>query len=47
MADITITRTDTDNRARYAAVVEGVAGEAEITLSKVWDTLIIAEGLSL
>lgn len=43
MDDITITRSDTDSKARYVARVDGVPGEAELTLSKVTPTLIIAD----
>lgn len=43
MADIAITRTDTETKARYVATVPGVEGEGELTLSKVSDTLIIAD----
>lgn len=43
LADITITRTDTDTKARYVATVRGVEGEGELTLSKVSDTLVIAD----
>lgn len=43
MTDIAITRTDTETKARYVATVEGVSGEGELTLSKVSDTLIIAD----
>ncbi|WP_135504175.1 GNAT family N-acetyltransferase [Roseovarius aestuariivivens] len=43
MADVTITRTDTGTKARYVATIEGVEGEGELTLSKVSDTLIIAD----
>jgi predicted GNAT family acetyltransferase len=43
MADVTIIRTDTETKARYVATIEGVEGEGELTLSKVSDTLIIAD----
>lgn len=43
MPDVTITRTDTDTKARYTATLEGVEGEGELTLSKVSATLIIAD----
>lgn len=43
MENITITRTDTDSKARYVATVDGVEGEGELTLSKVTDKLIIAD----
>ena len=41
--DIQITRTDTDSKARYAARIDGVDGEGELTLSKVSASLIIAD----
>jgi uncharacterized protein len=47
MTDITITRHDTDTKARYAATVENVEGEGELTLSKVTDQLIIADHTSV
>lgn len=43
MPEVTITRTDSDSKARYVATVAGVEGEAELTLSKVSATLIIAD----
>ncbi len=43
MTEVTITRTDTDSKARYAARVEGIAEEGELTISKVSPTLIIAD----
>lgn len=43
MPEVTITRTDTDTKARYVASVEGVEGEGELTLSKVSATLVIAD----
>lgn len=43
MSEITITRTDTPTKARYAAAIEGVEGESELTLSKVSKVLIIAD----
>lgn len=43
MPDVTITRTDTDTKARYVATAEGVEGKGELTLSKVSATLIIAD----
>ncbi|MEL6596018.1 MAG: GNAT family N-acetyltransferase [Pseudomonadota bacterium] len=43
MAEISISRTDTDTKARYAATIEGVLSEGELTLSKVSDTLVIAD----
>lgn len=47
MADITIIRTDTDSKARYAATVATVEGEGELTLSKVSDSLVIADHTSV
>lgn len=38
-----ITYSETDSKGRYAATVQGKAGEAELTTSKVSDTLIIAD----
>lgn len=43
MTDITITRNDTDSKARYEARVPGIEEPAELTLSKVSDSLIIAD----
>lgn len=43
MSAITITRTDTASKARYVAVVEGLEGEGELTLSKVTPQLVIAD----
>lgn len=43
MTNITITRTDTGSKARYVALVEGAAGEGELTLSKISDNLVIAD----
>ncbi|ABI93389.1 N-acetyltransferase (plasmid) [Roseobacter denitrificans] len=43
MSDIEITRTDTDSKARYGATIAGVEGEGELTISKVSDSLIIAD----
>lgn len=43
MPEITITRQDTPTKARYIATVEGVEGEAELTLSKASERLIIAD----
>lgn len=41
MENITITRTDTDSKARYLAILDGQ--EAELTLSKATPTLVIAD----
>ena len=43
MADIEITRTETDTNGRYAARLAKIAGEGELTLSKVSDSLIIVD----
>jgi len=43
MPDPVITYTETDTKARYAATVAGIAGEGELTISKVSATLIIAD----
>lgn len=43
MTDVTITYSESDTKARYAATVEGVAGEGELTISKVSPSLIIAD----
>ncbi|MWB79570.1 N-acetyltransferase [Pseudooceanicola sp. 216_PA32_1] len=43
MSDPVITYSETETKARYAATVEGVEGEGELTLSKVSQTLIIAD----
>ena len=43
MPDVTITRTDTDTKARYVATVQGVSDEGELTLSKVSAALVIAD----
>lgn len=43
MTDIIITHTDTGSKARYEARVPGISEPAELTLSKVSDTLIIAD----
>lgn len=47
MPEVTVTRTDTKTKARYVATVAGVEGEGELTLSKVSDTLIIADHTSV
>ena len=41
--EIHITRSDTNTKAKYTAIVKGMAGEGELTLSKVSDTLVIAD----
>ncbi len=43
MTDPIIRYIETDSKARYVATVEGVAGEGELTISKVSPTLIIAD----
>ena len=43
MPDITIARTDTPSKARYEARVAGIDEPGELTISKVSDTLIIAD----
>lgn len=43
MSDLTITYTETESKGRYAATAAGHKGEAELTTSKVSDTLIIAD----
>ena len=35
--------TETETKGRYAAAVDGTADEAELTISKVTDTLVIAD----
>lgn len=41
--NVNISYTETDTKGRYAATVEGKEGEAELTISKVTPTLIIAD----
>ncbi|WP_138467637.1 GNAT family N-acetyltransferase [Poseidonocella sp. HB161398] len=43
MPEPVITYTETETKARYAATVEGVEGEGELTLSKVTPSLVIAD----
>jgi uncharacterized protein len=43
MQDIAITRTDTPSKARYEARFDGIDEPGELTISKVSDTLIIAD----
>ena len=43
MTDITITRTDTPSKAAYEARIAGIEESGELTISKVSDTLIIAD----
>ena len=43
MTDPVITYHDTPTKGRYAATIEGIAGEGELPLSKVSPTLIIAD----
>lgn len=47
MASPKITYTETDSKGRYAAAVESKMAEAELTTSKVSDTLIIADHTSV
>lgn len=46
MTDITITREDSDTKARYVARVAEIEGEGELTLSKVSETTVIADHTS-
>lgn len=46
MTQVTITREDSSNKARYVAVIDGVEGAGELTLSKVNDSLVIADHTS-
>lgn len=41
--EVDITREDQDNRSRFVARVPGHEGEGELTLSRVSDTLVIAD----
>lgn len=41
--DVQITYEDTGTKGRYAARIAGIEGEGELTISKVNDTLIIAD----
>ena len=43
MTPLKISYTETDSKGRYAATVKSKTGEAELTTSKVSDTLIIAD----
>ena len=43
MTTITITFSESDTKARYGATVEGILAEAELTVSKVSDKLIIVD----
>ncbi|MEM9431587.1 MAG: GNAT family N-acetyltransferase [Pseudomonadota bacterium] len=43
MSDVTITWAESDTKGRYGAIVEGAEAEAELTISKVSPTLIIAD----
>ena len=40
---VTITYSESDTKGRYGATISGKPGEAELTTSKVSDTLIIAD----
>ncbi|WP_112310474.1 GNAT family N-acetyltransferase [Pseudogemmobacter bohemicus] len=41
--DVEITYQDLDHKGRYRARIKGIADEAELTLSKVSETLVIAD----
>ena len=43
MSDPQITFSETDSKARYVATLEGVEGEAELTIAQVSASLIIAD----
>jgi predicted GNAT family acetyltransferase len=43
MTDVNIIFTETETKGRYAATQPGVKGAAELTISKVTPTLIIAD----
>ena len=43
MTEPTIAREDTDTKARYVAVVDGVEGTGELTLSKLNETTVIVD----
>jgi uncharacterized protein len=47
MPEVTITRSDTDTKARYEARIPDVEGAGELTLSKVSETLVIADHTSV
>jgi len=41
--DITVTYSESDTKGRYGAFIDGIANEAELTISKVSPQLIIAD----
>ncbi|MEL6991971.1 MAG: GNAT family N-acetyltransferase [Pseudomonadota bacterium] len=43
MTTMTITYSESDSKARYGASVESILAEAELTLSKVSPSLVIAD----
>ncbi len=43
MVELEITREETDSKARYVARMPGTREEAELTLSKVSENLVIAD----
>ena len=43
MAEMTIAKETTPTKGRYAAHIEGVDGEAELTFSRTSPTLVIAD----
>ena len=43
MTSPAISYDETETKGRYAATVDGKAGEAELTISKASDTLVIAD----
>ncbi|WOI57667.1 GNAT family N-acetyltransferase [Palleronia sp. LCG004] len=43
MSDVIITYEETGSRGRYAARIEGLEGEAEMTLSKLSETRVIVD----
>lgn len=47
MSDVIITRTEGPTKGRYAAKVEGVVEEGELTYSRANDHLIIADHTSV
>lgn len=47
MADIAITRTDTATKARLVGRVDGIKEEAELTLSKLSESVVIADHTSV
>jgi predicted GNAT family acetyltransferase len=47
MPDLEITREDSETKARYVGRIDGLAEEAELTLSKASPTLVIADHTSV